>query len=123
MSSSYLRQILEEHYSNPVNAGKPDKYTHTYSLINRSCGDEITVYLNISNGKITAINYEATGCAISIATSSILSEELANLETSQLKEKDLDFVQELIGVELSANRAKCALLPLQAIQKSINPKN
>lgn len=114
----YQQQILE-HYHTPHNSGKPSSYTHTLKLENLSCGDEITVYLTIENEIITEINYEASGCAISVASASMLSDELKGKNLTEVQKMSVEDVTSLLGIELTTSRLKCAHLPLQAIQKAV----
>lgn len=117
--SQLYREFLLEHYQNPANTGKPDSYSHSHTLVNRSCGDEITVYVSFTNGKVNDIHYEISGCALSIATSSILSQELVGKSLDEVKILNENFLEELLHTKLSINRVKCALLPLRAIQQAI----
>lgn len=114
----YQQQILE-HYHQPQNSGKPGDYTHTLRLENLSCGDEITVYLTVKNETITDIHYEASGCAISVASASMLSEDLKGKSIPDIQALSVGDVLKLLGIELTTSRLKCADLPLQAIQKAV----
>ncbi len=118
-NSRFLRQVILDNYKNPQNKGKPGKYDKSAFSANRSCGDEITVFLTINSGKITQINYEIRGCALSTASASILSEELKNKSIDEILKLNETFVQDLLGTELSINRVKCGVLPLEAIQKAL----
>lgn len=117
----YQEQILE-HYHNPSNQEKVENPTHKSCGSNSSCGDSLCFNLKIEDDKIKEINFSGEGCAISQATASMLSEEIKN--------KDLDFVKNLtgndiikiIGLELSPNRLKCALLSLETLRKAIKNK-
>lgn len=113
----YQQQILE-HYHHPQNSGKPANYTHTLKLENLSCGDEITIYLTIENNTIADIHYEASGCAISVASASMLSEDLKGKNLEEVNKLSVEDVLKLLGIELTTSRLKCADLPLQAIQKA-----
>jgi nitrogen fixation protein NifU and related proteins len=114
----YQQQILDN-YHNPQNYGKPAKYSHSINLQNTSCGDAVTMYLNVENDVITDIHFEAEGCAISIAAASILSEELKGKSVNEIAALDADYVQDLIGIKLSISRVKCAHMPLDAILQAV----
>lgn len=118
----YQQQILD-HYHHPRNSGKPESYTNSAKLQNLSCGDEIEVYLDIKDGKVTAVHYEASGCAISIASASILSEELIGKSVAELTVLDAEFITDLLGIELTTSRLKCAHMALQAIQQAAMNSN
>lgn len=113
----YQQQILD-HYQNPKYYGKPRQFTHSFRLQNLSCGDEIEVYLTIDSGKITAINYVAEGCAISIASADMHAQNLVNKTVNEIARLSWEDAVKLIGVELTASRTKCAHLALEAIQKA-----
>jgi len=125
MSNSYLRENLQENYRNPQNLGRPASYDREQFLANRTCGDEITAYVSSINNKVTQISYEVTGCALCIASASILSQELESKSLSEIASWNEKSVQELLGTELTINRVKCVLLPLRAIQQALNviPQN
>lgn len=114
----YQQQILE-HYHRPHNSGKPGTYTHIMKLENLSCGDEITVYLTVKNDVIAEVNYEASGCAISVASASMLSDELKGKQIAEVAAMTVENVTEILGIQLTTSRLKCADLPLQAIQKAV----
>src|SRR4051794_29935369 len=76
-------EIILDHYKQPRNTGKLDQPTHQAVEVNSFCGDAISVQLLIANykpclpaGRLQEIKYQATGCAISVASASILSEYL-----------------------------------------------
>lgn len=116
------KKIILENYNNPKNFGKLSKFTNSYTAENTLCGDEITVYLKINKSKIEKISFEATGCAISIASASLLFELAKGKSLSYIKNLKSDNVKRLLNIELGPSRLKCALLPLEALQKAIlNP--
>lgn len=83
---------------------------------NLSCGDEIIVYLKITNGLVEQVGYEAEGCAISIAAASMLSDELAGKSVSEILKLDLEYMLSLMGIPLTMSRYKCATLGLEAVK-------
>ncbi len=116
---SLYSPLILDHYKNPRNRGKLPKFLAKAEELNTSCGDRTTVYINVVNGKITAISHETDGCAVAIAGASILSEKLVAKspeEISKLTEKDL---VKILKVKLTPSRIKCALLPLLALQKAL----
>lgn len=113
----YQQQILD-HYHHPRHGTKPVQYSHTLRLENLSCGDLITVYLNIAAGVIADIGFEAEGCAISIAAASMLSEQLLGKDLQHLKSLTSDDIISLLGIQLTPSRIKCATLALEAMQSA-----
>jgi len=115
------RLNIIENYKNPSNFGKPENFTHSASISNLSCGDEIVVYLSISQNIISNIQFEGSGCSISIATMSMLTDLLLNQNKSILKTINLDFIQsELLKTQISSGRYKCATIGIEAINKSLS---
>jgi nitrogen fixation NifU-like protein len=114
----YQQNILDN-YHHPQNSGKPEHYTHSFKLQNLSCGDEVEVFVNLENGIIKDVHHVSEGCAISIASSSILSEELKGKTIDEVAKLTPEYMLELLGIELTTSRLKCAHLPLQAVQKAL----
>jgi nitrogen fixation NifU-like protein len=115
---SIYQEIILDHYRHPRNTGRLKKPTVSGKAFNSLCGDKISVDLLISKGKIKKIKYQAAGCVISQAAASILSEYLIGKTKEQLQKLDKDFMIKLLGIKLGANRIKCALLPLEVIQRT-----
>lgn len=118
MDQLYRQQIIDN-YNNPKNFGKLAHYNGHSKVFNKTCGDEIEVYLDIQDGKIQDIKYDAMGCAISVAAASLLSEEIKGLELSEVEKLDDEYIQELIGTKLTSSRIKCAMLSLDGVKKAI----
>jgi nitrogen fixation NifU-like protein len=110
----YAENILE-HYRSP--RGKKPINDGAWSVVhhedNPSCGDELTIGLKVENGKITAVAWDGSGCAISQAAMSMLSEELIGKDIADAPGKKE--VLELLGVPVSARRMKCAMLGLHTL--------
>jgi nitrogen fixation protein NifU and related proteins len=117
------REVLLDSYRNPQNNQVPEKFTHKHQIFNRTCGDEVTIYLTIENNLIKQINYEIRGCGLSIASASILSEELVGMDLDDLGKKDRSWLEEILQTKLSTSRVKCALLPLRGIQVTANVRD
>ncbi len=88
-------------------------------LSNPLCGDEVKVYVKFEGEKVSKINFEGKGCVISQASASILTEELKGKKKEEILSLDKNFMLKLLRIPLGPNRLKCALLPLEAIQKAI----
>ena len=71
------RQVIMDHYKNPRNKGllTEDGY-HSVHLKNPTCGDDVTVQVKISDGKIKDIRHEGTGCSICCSSASVMSQTL-----------------------------------------------
>jgi len=122
----YEENIME-HYRNPKNFGVLDKYDCTFHDSNPLCGDEIDIYFNIESSqnlenkdlKINELKFKGTGCVISIASSSMLFENIKGKTISEIASIKNEEVLKSIGTEVSVSRVKCALLGLFTLKKAI----
>jgi len=77
---SNLRELYQElildHNKNPRNYGRPAQTTHEAHGHNPLCGDRVTVYLTVNNGRVEDIGFEGKGCAISTASASMMTQML-----------------------------------------------
>lgn len=111
----YAKNILD-HYQHPRHCGKMDDADVSFRELNRSCGDDITVFVKMKDNLIAGISFEGDGCAISVAMTSILSEEMIGKTKDYVMSLGLDDLQKLLGIKISPRRSKCALISLRAIQ-------
>lgn len=115
------REVILDHYKHPHHFGLLPKKDVAATLYNTSCGDTITMELCIDkkSKKIIDIGFTGSGCAISMASASMLTDALIGktIDMAQnLKTKDMI---KMLGTTLTPSRVKCALLPLEVIQKAI----
>ena len=116
MDELYRDQILE-HYKRPHNFGRIDDPDLEFEDSNPFCGDEQHVRIKLDpDGKVAELRFEGKGCAISTAASSLLSDELAGKSREELLRLDKQFVLDLLGIDISATRMKCALLGLKVVK-------
>lgn len=113
----YRDEILDL-YNNPRNSGKIEDPDIELDGENPSCGDHLTIYAKIEDGKIADIKHESEACAICTASTSILTEEVKGLSIEEIEEFDSDWMLEKLGIEVSPMRMKCALLGLKTLQKN-----
>ena len=139
------QDIILEHGKNPRNFGKCEKYTHQAKGYNPLCGDQVQVYLKLNNEKkVEDLTFEGSGCAISIASTSIMTElvkgksteiakkiivDFLNMvkSTSEIKSNDLNEdqkmkVMSLSGVKKYPMRVKCATLAWHTLTSAIERK-
>lgn len=76
--------------------------------------------VKLINSILKDIKFKGQGCAISIASASMLTEKAKGKKKEDLIKWDKDFIIKMLGIELNVNRIKCALLPLEALQKILN---
>ena len=116
MDDLYRDQILE-HYKRPHNFGRPDSFDLDYEDNNPLCGDEQHVFIKLDDaGRVTGVAFEGKGCAISTAATSMLTDELQGMSRDELLQLPKDFVLDLLGIDISATRIKCALLGLKVVK-------
>jgi len=118
MSSLYQAVILD-HAKNPRNHGALGHPTHTADAKNPTCGDAISMDLIVRNGTVDDIRFRGKGCAISQATASLLSEAVKGKSVGKALSLEAEDILSLLGVTLSPNRLKCALLSLEVLKKAL----
>ncbi|WP_435074223.1 Fe-S cluster assembly sulfur transfer protein SufU [Halorubrum sp. HHNYT27] len=116
-SDMYRQQILD-HYKNPRNYGELEDPDYTHVGENPSCGDTIKmdVGLDETGETIEAVRFTGDGCAISMASASMLSERLHGMVVEELHEMDTEDITEMLGADISPMRVKCAVLGRQVAQ-------
>lgn len=114
---SIYQEVILDHYRNPRNFGPLESFTHVSNKDNPLCGDKIEIAIRVDNNIIKDIKFNGSGCAISIAASSILTEKVKGKSIQDLRKIDKSYILDELGIELSPNRLKCALLPLEVLNK------
>ena len=139
------QDIILEHGKSPRNLGKCEGYSHTAKGYNPLCGDKVHVYLKLDNGKkVENLTFEGDGCAISLASASIMTELVKGKSfneakdimsdflsmiknTSEIKSNHLDEDQKikimsLSGVKQFPMRVKCATLSWHTLNSALEGK-
>jgi nitrogen fixation NifU-like protein len=119
MDDLYRDEILE-HYRKPHNFGTlPDPDARAEGS-NPLCGDRITVMLDIgADGRVSDVAFTGRGCAISQASASMLTDELRGLPVDDVVRLENQHVLDLLGIEISPARLKCALLSIDTLRKAL----
>ena len=128
------QEVILDHSKNPQNFGILNQYTCTAEGNNPLCGDSLTVYVNIENNVISDVSYRARGCAISIASASIMSKIIKGKTIEEvdilfdkfhrlcmgedIEDDEIETLKVLSGVSKFPTRVKCATMSWHAIKEA-----
>lgn len=117
------REAILDHYKYPRNVGHLQKPDVVVEEGNVTCGDKIIMELKWTNknGKraIGDAAFQGEGCVVSQASASMLTESIKGKTVKHIMTMDLKDVTRMLGTTLTPSRVKCALLPLEVIQKGV----
>ena len=117
MFDDMYRENILDHSRNMRNRGVLDPADIEFEAHNPLCGDRLHLTMQVDeNDRITAIAWDGDGCAISQASASMLGEMVVGMTLEEVRKIDKEVIFDLIGVPLSMNRVKCALLSLKALK-------
>lgn len=110
-SDMYRQQILD-HYKNPRNYGEMTDASFEHVGENPMCGDTIKLFVQLADDDetIEGVSFIGDGCAISQASASLLSGKLRGMTLEEVRAMDRDDIVDMLGVEISPMRIKCAVL-------------
>lgn len=135
------QQMILDHGRHPRNFHQDDLATHTQQGFNPICGDELTLYVQIVNGVVAAVSFQGKGCAISMASASLLTEKLQGKSIAEAKKlftsfqnlvttgandnqkQDLGKLIVLAGVTKFPMRIKCATLAWHTLLAALDNKD
>jgi nitrogen fixation protein NifU and related proteins len=129
------REVILDHNRRPRNFGELADADHVIEGVNPLCGDKLTLYLKVADGTVQDVKFKGTGCAISVASSSLMTERVKGATvpaTLELFDKvhalltgaaepseDLDKLAALAGVRDYPTRIKCASLAWHALKAAL----
>lgn len=133
------REVILDHSRNPRHFGRLSDATHTADGINPLCGDKLKLYLRVDDaGRIESSSFEGSGCAISVASASLMTDTVTGLPVDQAEicfeeitqrltgnkaasksETGPDKLRALDGVRAYPSRVKCATLAWHALHSAL----
>lgn len=117
MDDQLYREYILEHYKHPHNQGTLEQADMQAHDLNPLCGDELTFQMSLdADGRVTEVAFDGHGCAISQASASMLSDEIKGKTGEELLALDRQTILDLLGIEISATRLKCAMLSLKVVK-------
>jgi nitrogen fixation NifU-like protein len=133
------QEVILDHSRHPRNFGRVEAASHTAKGNNPLCGDRVTIYLDVADEKVRTARFEAKGCAICVASASMMTELITGRSVaeanaafdrfhvslvrreppSETELKGLDKLAALTGVREFPMRVKCATLPWHTFQAAL----
>jgi len=122
---SLYADLILDHYQNPRNnvlltPGVSKLDVKSIEVTNPLCGDKLHMQLIEKDGNVIDIGFVGEGCAISLATASMLTEYVKGRKVSELVDLSGQDVIGLLGIDLTPNRMKCALLSWEGLLKLLS---
>ena len=132
------REVILDHNRQPRNFGEIDDADRVIEGVNPLCGDRMTLYVKLDDGRIEDVRFKGTGCAISVASSSLMTERVKGATVDQSlalfdrvhhmltdsKADDAELTElgklaALSGVREYPSRVKCASLAWHALKSAL----
>jgi nitrogen fixation protein NifU and related proteins len=140
--SELYQQVILDHNKKPRNFRKLETANHTAEGYNPLCGDHLTVYMNLEDDCVTDVGFEGSGCAISKASASMMTQavkgkskeqaetlfkQFHSMVTGELDEENeentLGNLKIFAGVREFPVRVKCATLPWHTMHAALNKQD
>ncbi len=136
------QEIIVDHNRSPRNFGKIDDRTQQAEGYNPLCGDRLTLYLRVTDGIIEDVSFDGAGCAISVASASLMTEGIkgktaqeaeelfkqfhqlvTTTSADQTPEPELGKLAALAGVRAYPTRVKCATLAWHTLDSALSGRD
>jgi len=137
--SELYQQVILDHNKKPRNFRKLETANHTAEGYNPLCGDQLTIYMNLEDDRVTDVGFEGSGCAISKASASMMTQAVKGKSKEQAEtlfqqfhsmvtgefdeekeENTLGNLKIFAGVREFPVRVKCATLPWHTMHAALN---
>ncbi|QFU84703.1 iron-sulfur cluster assembly scaffold protein [Natronorubrum aibiense] len=129
MNNSFVRELLADHSRNPRHYGELSSPDLEWQTDNPQCvgpthpeGDQVTLTATLSEDTppvVETVRFTGRGCTLSQATASLLTERMIGESVADILEWDSETLEELVGMDLTPSRLKCAELALMAFRKAV----
>ncbi|HEU4571386.1 MAG TPA: SUF system NifU family Fe-S cluster assembly protein [Candidatus Limnocylindrales bacterium] len=113
------RDYILEHYRRPHNFGVLESPSASIEGSNPLCGDRITLQIGVHDGVVDEVAFTGRGCAISQASASLLTDEIKGKPLADVDAFRADDLLDLLGIEISPARLKCAMLSHDTLRKAL----
>ena len=115
----FYKEYILDHYRNPRNFGHLDAPDASAEDLNPLCGDKIRMELNVdAEGRVADVRFSGKGCAISQASTSMLTESIKGKTLEEVARLSHDVVLDNVGIGISPTRMKCAMLGLKVAKSA-----
>ena len=114
------REDLMDIYKNPTHKGIVDDPSVSVYEKNPMCGDEIDLTVKVVNGVIEDIKFAGSACSVSIISSDLLLEHVKGMTIEEAKKITKEELMDLVDINLTTSRVKCATLVLVALHEAIS---
>lgn len=114
----YKENILD-HFRNPRNFGELKSCEVCHSEFNPTCGDMVKIFVKLDGGVIVDAKFNGKGCAVSMASASMLTEKIKGKKLEEVKKMDEEQIHEMMRINLGPVRMKCGILSLKTLLRGI----
>ena len=113
------RDELMDIYKDPAHRGSMEEPSVEMEKKNPLCGDVINIQLAVADGKLADIKFDGAACAVSVISAELLAEELIGKTIKEAKNMTKDDLLDLLDLDLTTSRVKCATLILDALHGAL----
>ena len=136
------KEVILDHNRQPRNFGELEDADRVIEGVNPLCGDHMTLYVKLGDGRVEDVSFKGTGCAISVASSSLMTERVKGMtvdeslalfdrvhrmlteeSTDEAELTELGKLAALSGVREYPSRVKCASLGWHALKTALAGNN